>query len=254
VLFLATSFTQVGTGIWETTLDLNTQEMRDHIAATPAGSKLITVEIEIRDAGDTTRRSLQFEARAMPQVWDNQDAPTSLPSPADWLLGSSAPTNGSAEATATGTITFASGVISGDNIWILWSNSEGASQSRIFTFRSSPTGPLDVSIGFGTGSTLAANFAMVASAALAGIPEAPTVAAAGSIVTLTAPVPGYREDEIAMLANFSNPASCVLSGDRLTGGADEVAPTSAPPYIRVAGGFLYIKDGSTWKKTALSNL
>lgn len=91
VLFLATAFSEVGTGIWETTLDLNTQEMRNHIAATPAGSKLITVEIEIRDAGDTTRRSLQFEARAMPQVWDNQDAPTALPSPAAWLIGNTAP-------------------------------------------------------------------------------------------------------------------------------------------------------------------
>jgi hypothetical protein len=30
--------------------------------------------------------------------------------------------------------------------------------------------------------------------------------------------------------------------------------TLAPPYIRVAAGFLYIQDAGTWKKTALSDL
>jgi hypothetical protein len=37
----------------------------------------------------------------------------------------------------------------------------------------------------------------------------------------------------------------------LSGG---VNPTLAPPYLRTAGGFLYIQEAGTWKKTALSAL
>lgn len=92
LLFLATAFTQEGTGIWETTVDLATAELRDHLAAPPVGAKNITCEVEIRDASDSSRRSLQFVLVALPQVWENQDAPSTLPDPAAWLFGTGSPT------------------------------------------------------------------------------------------------------------------------------------------------------------------
>jgi hypothetical protein len=76
LLFLATAFTELETGVWQTTLDLNTAAIAAHLAASPAGAKVITAELEIRDAADTARRSIQFRARLMPQVWDNQNPPS----------------------------------------------------------------------------------------------------------------------------------------------------------------------------------
>jgi hypothetical protein len=34
----------------------------------------------------------------------------------------------------------------------------------------------------------------------------------------------------------------------------ELGTTAAPPYLRVAGGYLYVQEAGVWKKTALSAL
>ena len=46
-------------------------------------------------------------------------------------------------------------------------------------------------------------------------------------------------------------AVAAVAATNLTGG---VTATASPPYIRTAGGFLYIQEAGTWKKTALSAL
>ena len=87
LLFLSNSFTEVSAGVWEGSLDLHTAEIAAHLAASPTGSKTITGEVEVRDAtGNIKRLSLQFPLTARPQAYDNQDAPTALPTPdEDWL-------------------------------------------------------------------------------------------------------------------------------------------------------------------------
>lgn len=86
LLFQATAFTEISAGVWEGELNLSTQELNDHLEAAPAGAKTITAEVEVRDAtGNTKRLSLQFPLTARPQAYDNQDAPTLLPGPVDWL-------------------------------------------------------------------------------------------------------------------------------------------------------------------------
>jgi hypothetical protein len=86
LLFLTTDFTQVSTGVWEGMLDLTTGEFAAHIAASPAGTKLILGEVEIRDSSSNNRRaSFQFDIVARPQVYANQTPPAALPTPENWL-------------------------------------------------------------------------------------------------------------------------------------------------------------------------
>lgn len=86
LLFLSNDFTEIEAGIWEGELNLSTAELAAHIAAAPAGPKTILGEIEVRDAtGEIKRLSLQFPLTARPQSYDNQDAPTALPGPEEWL-------------------------------------------------------------------------------------------------------------------------------------------------------------------------
>lgn len=87
LLFLATGFEQVegDESAWEADLDLNTEELATFLAAAPTGPKALTCEIEVSNAAQTRRRSLQFAAVALPQVYEGQDTPTSLPTPEDFL-------------------------------------------------------------------------------------------------------------------------------------------------------------------------
>ena len=77
------------TNKWSGSINLNTAELIAHLAASPAGPKTITCEIEISNEAETSRRSLQFSARALPQAYENQDAPTSMPTPesAGYIVG-----------------------------------------------------------------------------------------------------------------------------------------------------------------------
>jgi hypothetical protein len=86
LLFQATDFEEIEEGIWEGELDLTPAEFGDHLDEAPAGAKIITGEVEVRDAtGEVKRLSLQFDLTARPQSYNNEDAPSSLPGPLDWL-------------------------------------------------------------------------------------------------------------------------------------------------------------------------
>jgi hypothetical protein len=56
-------------GLFQGTLDLNTTELAAHLAASPTGPKTILGEVEIRNAANTERISLQFDLIARPQVY-----------------------------------------------------------------------------------------------------------------------------------------------------------------------------------------
>lgn len=87
LLFLTPSFTETEPGVWDGVLDLATQEIVDHLATDPPPSPFITCEVEIEDptTTPTTRRSLQFSARLLDEIYANQDAPTQLPGPDDYV-------------------------------------------------------------------------------------------------------------------------------------------------------------------------
>ena len=85
LLFLCDNFTETETGVWDGSLSLATAELAAHLATAPAGAKIITGEVEIQNADDTQRLSYQFDLTARAQVYDNQDTPLSLPTPAAWL-------------------------------------------------------------------------------------------------------------------------------------------------------------------------
>lgn len=70
-------------------------------------------------------------------------------------------------------------------------------------------------------------------------------------VTFTAKTTGTSGNSIALSESHSQSS---VSGSTLTGGVTAVAATSAPPYIRVHGGYLYIQEAGVWKKAALSTL
>lgn len=210
LLFVAEAFTQVGTGIWETTVDLATTELAAHLAESPAGQKTITAEVEIRDSGDTTRRSFQFAAKALPEVYQPDDAsPTPLPA----VIGETAPSNvmvvtGAGSAFANGSyVQF--GTLNGKPAY----SKSGTNDLPKIYWRPVPSPAAWIIEGMG----------MYISTENTATPDLVTV---WSDLTAAPPAPAVG------LA----------------------AGTPAPPYIRVAGGFLYIQDAGVWKKTALSAL
>ncbi|MEO5915555.1 MAG: hypothetical protein ABIS50_15080 [Luteolibacter sp.] len=86
LLFESNDFAEVETGVWEGSFDFATAEMAAVIVLTPTGAKLITGELEVRDSISNTKRgSFQFDLAARPQVYDDQDAPSALPTPEEWL-------------------------------------------------------------------------------------------------------------------------------------------------------------------------
>lgn len=86
LLFLTNDFAEISAGVWEGRLELATSELYNHIAAAPAGPKIILGELEVRDGPDNTaRNSFQFDLTARPQVYDADDAPASLPTAEAWL-------------------------------------------------------------------------------------------------------------------------------------------------------------------------
>lgn len=76
LLFLADDFAPVLDeddepipGLYQGNLNLNTTELAAHIAAAPTGPKTILGEVEIRNASNTERISLQFDLLARPQIY-----------------------------------------------------------------------------------------------------------------------------------------------------------------------------------------
>ena len=251
LLFLTTTFTQISAGVWEGTLNLATTEFADHLAATPVGAKVILGELEIRDATNTKRNSFQFDLTARPQVYDNEDTPLGLPTPEEWLgdtlIGSTAPSNTTVTGVAaTATITLTAVPAAGGTVTI------GGQQYYL-----APSGPAtstDVSEPWPTinATTWAAAIAGRINAWIGGGAD-PNVSATSSagVVTITARSTGTTGNSITLAESATN---LTVSGANLTGGVTAVSPTVAPPYLRTAGGFLYIQEAGVWKKAALSAL
>jgi hypothetical protein len=67
-----------------------------------------------------------------------------------------------------------------------------------------------------------------------------------------APDLNYRG--FAASEDWTKLAAAPLNGTLYTVAITNLLATAAPPYIRTAGGFLYIQEAGVWKKTALSAL
>lgn len=243
LLFLADDFSEVSAGVWEAPLSLNTAEMAARLAEAPPGAKRILGEVEVTSAGRT--RSLQFDLTARPQVYDNQDTPLALPTPEEWLVGTSVPVNGEAggtkpnhtirlQTTSNISVTGGTQTINADYIYIggnEWRRNTNPSEHRIYfeagfwyiTHRNT------LAYAFGTGG-------------------APLVfRAAGTIAS-----------DPSSLTYSHAPVSDGWGGawnvTAISGWFAGVPGTTAPPYLRVAGGFLHIQEAGVWKKTPLSAL
>lgn len=78
-------------GLYQSTLNLNTTQLADHLAASPTGAKLLLGEVEVRNAAATERLSLQFDLIARPQVYVGTegvpiDSTPPYPSPSSILV------------------------------------------------------------------------------------------------------------------------------------------------------------------------
>jgi hypothetical protein len=67
-----------------------------------------------------------------------------------------------------------------------------------------------------------------------------------------APILSYRK--IAFSSDWSKLVAAPLGANLYTVASPNLVTTSTPPFVRVAGGFLYIQEAGVWKKTALSAL
>ncbi len=86
LLFETNDFAEIAEGVWQGTLDLTPAEFAAHLAASPAGAKIIIGEVEVRDSILNIKRcSFQFDLTARPGVYNDEDAPSSLPTPDAWL-------------------------------------------------------------------------------------------------------------------------------------------------------------------------
>jgi len=221
LLFLTNDFIEVGAGVWEGTLDINTAELTAHLLDAASGSKIILGEIEVRDSISNTRRnSFQFDLTARRQVYQAEDAtPTPLPSP----IGDSAPVN---EVPSSGRmVIFGSPNNAYNGVWevgpylgfkpsyyyeshsLYWNSSEG-----YWHF-------LPMVVGFDG------------------------FASASDVATPDLATDWFRVSDSSPRPSFS-----------VTAEPGGTPATVAPPHIRVAGGFLYVQDSGVWKKVALSAL
>lgn len=82
VLFLASEFEDVSEGdedpVYEALLNLNTEELGTALG--DDASMLVVVDVEIRDAANTERRTLRFSVTILQQVYEGDaPAPTAIP-------------------------------------------------------------------------------------------------------------------------------------------------------------------------------
>lgn len=82
-----------------------------------------------------------------------------------------------------------------------------------------------------------------------------TVGGTGAVVTLTALTAVANDAALSLVVgNSTSTGITTASSVNTTAGVAAVTATAAPPFLRVAGGFLYIQEAGVWKKTALSAL
>jgi hypothetical protein len=97
ILFLATGFTNVGDDtnpVYQAVLDLNTEELL--AALGNDDSLLVNVDVEIKNAANTQRRTLRFQASILQQVFEGDEPPpVSIPDYPDAAsIALKAPANG----------------------------------------------------------------------------------------------------------------------------------------------------------------
>jgi hypothetical protein len=217
-LFHSSDFTQTALGIWDGTVDLNTQEFIDHLAATPAGDKVIRCEIEIRNSNLNTRRlSLQFDAHARRNAWNDQDAPTALPTPQQWLMGSTAPVIGA-------NVTYAGSGVPEFEQWAGFYAQDQLLDGKNSYLSESGTNVVRWRSSGGGKWTYEGSGQVEVYYSTSQVAE-PWMATDWKISGSATPEP-----------NFS-----VSNGT-----------TQAPPYFRVAGGKLYVQDAGVWKSADLT--
>jgi hypothetical protein len=241
LLFVTNDFVEIADGVWEGTLDLTTAEFSAHLVDAVNGSKIILGEVEVRDGiANTKRNSFQFDLTARREVFLADDAdPTPLPGP----IGATAPVN-AVKATASIQFKSSANPAPGTTLTI---------GSLTYTFVAAATVAGHVLIGADSTAT-ALNFDDAINGAGLNAPGNPDVIStgvgSGPTVYLEAVLPGGAGDDLDVIA--SDLTQFELYGVLGFSGGQNATPT--PPYLRVHGGFLYVPEGSTWKKTALSNL
>ena len=176
---------------------------------------------------------------------DTDGTPLSTPTPAAWLLGSTAPLAAVAYAPATAAITFTAGIhpqgqplVIGGHIYTHWP--------------AYPVGPGDYFPGAPYGPTEIAVALAARINAWSGGGSDPnvTASAAAGVVTLTTRSTLEASSANAVTLTESMDC-CVVSASVLSGAIDAIPGTATPPFLRVAGGFLYVQEAGVWKKTAL---
>ncbi len=168
--------------------------------------------------------------------------PTPLPEP----IGSTAPVNGEF---AAGTLEFTAAPTDGETVTIgakiyTWRTTLGApaNEVKIEATAEDCIDSLSAAVAAGSGS------GTLFSAATTPNADVYPLSTTSTALSVEAIVSGAAGNSIATtntMANASWGASTLTDG---------VTATLAPPYLRTAGGFLYIQEAGTWKKTALSAL
>jgi hypothetical protein len=190
---------------------------------------------QVEGGSPTSTKTFRFRVHN-DVVRDDELSPTPAYSP----IGTTAPIN---QAKATGTITFTGQPTTGETVTI------GG-----VTYTAQGSGP-----AFLTDFIIGANFETTAQNLLTAINTGngygggtghPLVSATrtGGVLTITADSFGSAGNDIGLSETATN---VTVSAAYLAGG---VTGTNSPPYIRVAGGFLYIQEAGVWKKTELSAL
>jgi hypothetical protein len=172
-----------------------------------------------------------------------------LPSTPGYTIGDSAPVNATAGAfqVETMTVVAAAGCTSDGNLTIgaggLW---VGGSPYPILV-------PLTVATH--TTAELIAEAIRAAYAANSPFAAAWSISRSGAVLTMTRLVATANDGTANFTIAGGLGVSAVSSSTNTTAGVAVVgASTLAPPYLRVAGGFLYIQEAGVWKKIALSDL
>lgn len=230
-------------------LNTNTAAMIELLnGASQATAKL---EIELYDIGDgTTWTVLQTDCVVIDDVIGNSPA-ASPPFPsilAAITPGTTAPVNTFAGAASEASITVNIPIIPLESVTV-----GPVTYSVIATGPAAPNQIILPAAGFGLTDEEAGAEAIkeAINNGVGGSDPNPVMTATrtGSVVDLTAIEVGVDGDSIAL-----SESSLSMSLVAPSGGADPVTATASPPFVRVAGGFLYIQESGVWKKAALSSL
>lgn len=253
VVVLSSDFTLSGTGTSAKYLaspSFNTEELNDLFLIDeddtndPAYVDLMAeFTWQVGSGAPTSTKTFTFRVHN-DVVRDSELNPTALPTP----IGNTAPVNAvtGVYQVETMTIVAAAGCTSNGNLVIgaggLW---VGGSPYPIFV-------PLTVATH--TTAELIAEAIRAAYAANSAFAAAWSISRAGAVLTMTRLVAEANDGTANFTISGGLGVSTVATSTNTTSGVAAVTGTMAPPYLRVAGEFLYIQEAGVWKKVALSAL